>query len=80
MAADLSPIDAQLQAVVLQAHTHSFTVRSDYARSFAEYVAMAASLGLISTKIAGNLYSSHWRPTVKGLAWLNETMEDVDVD
>lgn len=38
---------------------------------------MAASLGYISTKVHNNVYSRDWRPSVKGLSWLE--MQDVDI-
>lgn len=75
---ELSPIDDGLCDVVLEAQKRGFTVASDYARSRADFVAMAASLGLISTRVHKNLYSREWRPTVKGLTWLEQLdlMED----
>jgi hypothetical protein len=78
MARPLTPIDEKLQQVVLEAQVRGFTVRSDFARQYAEYLAMAASLGLVSTKIAGNVYSSEWRPTIKGLAFLEEVYGRID--
>lgn len=66
-----SMIDAKLFEVVLEAYKRSFSVQSDYARAMAEHVAMAASLGFISTKVHNNVYSRDWRPTVKGLTWLS---------
>lgn len=63
-------IDDKLFEVVLEAYKRSFSVQSDYARACAEHVAMAASLGYISTKVHNNVYSRDWRPTVKGLTWL----------
>lgn len=71
-------IDQKLFDVVLEAFTRSFSVQSDFARANASYVAMAASLGLISTKVHNNIFSSEWRPTVKGLTWLDKQGVDVD--
>lgn len=70
-------IDKKLFDVVLEAYRRSFSVQSDYARAKADYVAMAASLGYISTKVHNNVYSRDWRPTVKGLSWLEA--QDVDI-
>jgi hypothetical protein len=70
-------IDQKLFDIVLEAFTRSFTVQSDFARANAPYVAMAASLGLISTKVHNNIFSSEWRPTVKGLTWLDRKGIDV---
>jgi hypothetical protein len=36
----------------------------------ADYVAMASSLGLISTRVYGNVFSREFRPTMKGLGFL----------
>lgn len=65
-----SLFDTGLAAVIIEAHRNGFTVKSDFARSQADYVGMAASLGLISTKVFANLYSRDWRPTVDGLRFL----------
>jgi hypothetical protein len=47
-------------------------VKSDFARAHAEYVAMAASLQLITTQIKRSQFATAWLITTKGLAWLNE--------
>lgn len=73
-------IDDQLFEVVLEAYKRSFSVQSDYARACAEHVAMAASLGYISTKVHNNVYSRDWRPTVKGLTWLTAMDVVVELD
>lgn len=65
-------VDKQLFEVVLEAYKRSFSVQSDYARSYASLVAMAASLRLITTKVHNDIFSSQWRPTIKGLEWLEE--------
>lgn len=72
-----SLIDQKLFEVVLEAYKRGFSVSSDYARYAAEHIAMAASLGFISTKVHNNVYSRDWRPTVKGLTWLEA--QDVKV-
>lgn len=69
---------------IIEAYRRGFTVQSDYARQHADYVAMAASLGLLSTRLYGNIYSREWRPTVKGLSFVNQALnldleaEDLD--
>ena len=73
---ELTAIDNKLCDVILEAHKRGFTVQSDFARTYADYVAMAASMGLISTRVHSNVYSREWRPTVFGLRWLNE----IDLD
>ena len=81
-------MDLGLSRVVLEAHKSAFSVQSDFARREAELVAMAASLGLISTRVHRNIFSRHWRTTVKGLMFLEthellhedpeEILEDVE--
>lgn len=73
-----SSIDKRLFIVVLEAYKRSFSVQSDYARAEAELVAMAASLGLISTKVHNNIYSRDWRPTARGLLWLEKQNVEID--
>lgn len=66
-------VDEKMRDVVLTAYRRGFTVQSDYARTQADYIGMAASIGLISTRLYGNMFSREWRPTVKGLEWLETT-------
>lgn len=68
-------MEEQLAWVINEVHLRGFTVKSGYARSNAELVAMAASLQLITTRISKNLYGNEWQVTVKGLRWLNEMKE-----
>lgn len=65
-------IQQKLYDIVLEAYKRSFAVQSDFARQQATYVAMAASMGLISTKVHQDIFSGEWRPTVKGLTWLEK--------
>jgi hypothetical protein len=44
-----------------------FSTKSDFARTYADFVAMAASDGLITTRIASGLYGRQWLITAKGL-------------
>lgn len=74
-----SSLDVGLSNVVLEAHKSAFSVQSDFARKEAELVAMAASLGLITTRVHRNIFSRHWRVTVKGLMFL-ETHEMLTED
>lgn len=64
-------LDAGLCIVLLEAHKVGFTVSSNFARAHADFVAMAASLGYLSTRVHKNVFGRDWRPTVRGLAWLN---------
>lgn len=69
-----------LRAVVLQAR-EGFTVSSDFARTNAPYVAMAASMALITTRVKKQIYCSEWGPTISGLAWLAEDeLEEAEDD
>jgi len=57
--------------VVLEmAHTKSFTTKSDFARDNADFVAMAASEGYITTRIAAGYYGRTWQITLEGLEHL----------
>jgi hypothetical protein len=58
-------------------------VQSDFARKNAGYVAMAASMCLITTRVTEGVYSSIWQITAKGVRLLNELemiSEDGDGD
>lgn len=74
--------DRLMADVVTEAYRRGYTVKSDYARKQADYIGMAASMGLISTRLYGNVFSSEWRPTVRGLEWLEDNfdiiLEDTD--
>lgn len=67
--------EAKLLHVINEAHTRGFTCKSAFAREYAELVAAAASLQLITTRISKHLYGNEWQVTVKGLRWLNEMKE-----
>jgi hypothetical protein len=71
----LTPTDRMLARVILEAYRKGFTVQSAYARAQADYLAMAASLGLVSTRVYGHVFSREWRPTLKGLAFANQALE-----
>jgi hypothetical protein len=47
-------------------------VKSDYARTHAQIVAMAASLHMLTTKTGVSTFASEWQITNTGLTWLNE--------
>lgn len=52
------------------------TTKSDFARAWADYLAMAASQGLITTKLYGDVYGREWQITAKGLTALEELKHD----
>lgn len=60
-------IDSCLRQVLHTTWTCQVTTKSDFARENADYIAMAASMGLISTRIMENVYGRHWQVTAKGL-------------
>jgi hypothetical protein len=62
----------KLHRVVREAWSDGFTVMSNFAQRHMEYVAMAASMQLITTRVDKNMYGRFWRITSKGLRWLNE--------
>ena len=62
----------KLFEVVEAAYIAPFTVKSDFARKNAEYVAAAASKHLISTQFDKNTFHRVWRVTAKGLRYINE--------
>jgi hypothetical protein len=51
-------------------------VSSNFARQQASYIAMAASMQLITTRVSSGVYRGAWNITPKGLSWLRETEDD----
>lgn len=58
-----------LMLVIQKAKVQPFTTKSDFARKFANPIALAACEGLISTKIDEDVYTNIWMVTQDGLAW-----------
>ena len=58
--------------VVYQAWKQPFSTKGDFARGQANAVAAAAQEGLITTRMAGDLYGGEWRPTTTGLDALDK--------
>ncbi len=77
---ELSPTNAGLVTVIHEAYKRGFSVSSNFAREYAAYVAMAASMHMITTKVTKDVYSREWHPTVKGLALLEEMELEDDND
>lgn len=78
-------IDGCLKQVLHTTWTCQVTTKSDFARENADYIAMAASMGLISTRIMSNVYGRQWQVTAKGLDALEKhygikTSQDEDHD
>lgn len=59
-----------LTALLAYARWTPFKTKSDFARKHADIIAMAASDGLITTRIATGLYGRSWGVTVAGLKHL----------
>ena len=61
-----------LGTVLWKAWRSGFSTKSDFARAMANEVAVAASLGLISTRISGHKFGTKWHITKQGLETYNE--------
>lgn len=68
-----TPIDMNIDNVLRKAWLQGFRTKSDFARQYANEVAIAASLGLISTKIGQERFDKSWHITRKGLGFLQES-------
>jgi hypothetical protein len=62
-----------IDTILRRAWLQGFRTKSDFARIYANEVAVAASLGLISTKIGSERFDKSWHITRKGLGYLEET-------
>lgn len=58
------------QRVLERAWKYPFTTKSDFAREEADFVALAASEGYITTKVAAGLHENVWKITDRGLTHL----------
>lgn len=77
----ITAINEHLFDVCLEAYKRGFTVQSDFAREHAEFVAMAASMSLITTHVMNNVFGREWRPTAKGFRFIQEMgIEEEDDD
>ena len=76
------PTDEQLDhlasvfAVVQAAKMKPYTTKSDFARTMATHVALAACEGLITTQLSETKFTNTWMVTSAGLEYLDE-VEDV---
>jgi len=64
------PNEKRLGTVVMMAHLQPFRTKSDFAREQADYVAIAASIGLISVAQGAFTFNREWRVTAKGIRYL----------
>lgn len=62
----------KVTVVLKRAWLVGFRTKSNFAREFADEVAIAASLGLISTKIGRDQFDKTWHITRKGMDYLGE--------
>ena len=70
-------IDRNLHNVLNAIWQCTVTTKSDFARLWADYIAMAASMGLITTQVHRDVYSREWQVTAAGLRLLEvEIKED----
>ena len=60
-------IDNFIKQVLHTVWTCQVTTKSDFARENADYIAMAASMGLITTRIMNEVYGRQWQITADGL-------------
>lgn len=81
-----SNIDNSICLVLTEAWQKGFTTKSDFAREFTDYVAIAACMGWITTRIfPPDVWGSTWQITSKGLVALEDiyginTEEDTEED
>ena len=64
--------DKNIGQVLYRAWSGGFTTKSDFARVYANQVAVAASLGYITTQVRGHTFGTTWLITKDGLSILNE--------
>jgi hypothetical protein len=80
------PIEKNVCLVLTEAWQKGFTTKSDFSREFADYVAIAACMGWITTRIfPPDVWGSTWQITSKGLLALEDiyginTEEDTEED
>jgi hypothetical protein len=67
-----APTGGKLTDILYHAWKAPFTTKSDYARYFAGLVAMAASDGFITTRLATGLYDNNWKITARGLRYMEK--------
>jgi hypothetical protein len=67
----------RLHALLQIVYVKPLAIQSNTARRDADLVAMAASLGLITTQITPHTFGRDWRITGKGLLLLNEGNHEI---
>lgn len=69
-----------LTDVLRAAWLSPFTTRGNFARENAELVAMSASDGFVTTRIAAGLYGNRWAITAAGLKHIALLTADHEAD
>lgn len=72
---ELATTGPKLTEVVRQAWLSPFSTKSNFARFEADWVAAAASSGLITTRVGDDTFGHLWRVTAKGLALIQDWTE-----
>jgi len=67
---------ASVYHVLEQAKIKPYTTKSDFARTWATHIALAACEGLLSTRLTEEQFTNVWMITADGLYWMSE-VEDV---
>jgi hypothetical protein len=67
----------QLDAVIQMAYMDGIYLQGDFARSCADVMACASSMGLITTENPDGSYGRVWRPTHVGYLWIKAGQSDV---
>lgn len=62
--------------VLREAWKHGIATKGDFARTHANLIAIAASCGLITTKVRAKEFGTRWLITKQGLEALNECYQD----
>ena len=68
---ELAPL-VPIYVTLLRARTKPFSTKSNYARMAADFVAICASEGLISTRLEHETYGNQWLITELGLEWMRD--------
>lgn len=65
-------IDESLKKTLHTVWTCQVTTKSDFARENADFIAMAASMGFITTRIMSEVFGRQWQITANGLQALEQ--------
>lgn len=70
----------KLYLTVEKARVEPFTTKSSFSRVAANEIGIAASEGLISTRIEDGVYCNKWMITAEGMIWLMEVQDELASD